>query len=87
MWKIRLAISSTTWRCTRRPTRTIYVIDVPVILVPVLLKAWPRREIGKALMSLPAFFVLRVVNGLLFLEAMWKELVLRQSLRVYEKGH
>jgi hypothetical protein len=60
---------------------------VPVILVPVLLKAWPRREIGKALMSLPAFFVLRVVNGLLFLEAMWKELVLRQSLRVYEKGH
>ncbi len=64
-----------------------YVIDVPAIAVPVLAGAAPRREIGKALASLPAFFVLRTVNAVFFLRAVWCELVLRRPLLVYEKGH
>jgi biofilm PGA synthesis N-glycosyltransferase PgaC len=64
-----------------------YVIDVPVVMIPALLTAFGRREILKTLASLPAFFVLRTVNGGFILAALWKELVLRQPLLVYEKGH
>jgi biofilm PGA synthesis N-glycosyltransferase PgaC len=64
-----------------------YVIDVPAVMVPVLAGAIPRRELPLALMSLPAFFVLRTVNGAFFLQAAWAELFTGRSLRVYEKGH
>jgi biofilm PGA synthesis N-glycosyltransferase PgaC len=64
-----------------------YVIDVPMLLVPVLTKAVRRKECGRALASIPAFFVLRMVNCLFFVEALWTEWVLRRSFRVYEKGH
>lgn len=64
-----------------------YVVDAPVIAVPVALAAWRRRELGRALSSLPAFFVLRLVNAGYLLQAVWTELVLRRPLRVYEKGH
>jgi biofilm PGA synthesis N-glycosyltransferase PgaC len=64
-----------------------YVIDAPAILVPLLAGAVPRREVGRALASLPAFFVLRTVNALYFLEAVWSEWIRRRRLRVYEKGH
>lgn len=64
-----------------------YVIDVPMLLVPVLTKAARRKECGRVLASIPAFFVLRMVNCLFFLEALWSEWVLRRSFRVYEKGH
>jgi poly-beta-1,6-N-acetyl-D-glucosamine synthase len=64
-----------------------YIIDVPALLVPLMVGAVPRREVGRALASLPAFFVLRTVNGLFFLRAAWLEWVLRRPLLVYEKGH
>jgi biofilm PGA synthesis N-glycosyltransferase PgaC len=64
-----------------------YVIDAPAIAVPVLVGAAKRGETLKALASLPAFLVLRVVNAMFFLRAAWTELVLRKSFRVYEKGH
>jgi poly-beta-1,6-N-acetyl-D-glucosamine synthase len=64
-----------------------YLIDLPALLVPLLLGALPRKEVGRALSSLPAFFVLRTVNGYFFLAAAWSEWVLRRSLHVYEKGH
>ena len=64
-----------------------YVIDLPAVAVPVLAAAAPRREIGRALASLPAFFVLRTVNAVFFLGAVWGEWVRGRSLRVYEKGH
>jgi biofilm PGA synthesis N-glycosyltransferase PgaC len=64
-----------------------YVIDVPALAVPVLIGAVKRGETMKALASLPAFLVLRVVNAMFFLRAAWTELVLRKSFRVYEKGH
>jgi len=64
-----------------------YLIDAPVVLVAVLAGAAPRREIGRALVSAPAFFVLRLVNAVFFLRAAWAELALGRSLRTYEKGH
>ncbi len=64
-----------------------YLIDAPVVLVPVLAQAVRRREIGRALASFPSFFVVRVVNGVYMLRALFSELVLRRPLLVYEKGH
>ncbi len=64
-----------------------YLIDAPAVAFPVLVKAARRGEIWKALTSIPSFFVLRAVNSLFILEALWSELVLRRTLRVYEKGH
>jgi hypothetical protein len=64
-----------------------YVIDVPAVMVPVLAGAIPRRELPRALGSLPAFFVLRTINGAFFLGAAWSELFAGRTLRVYEKGH
>ena len=57
------------------------------IFVPVLVAARRRGEVGRALVSLPSFFVLRTVNGFFMLEALWTEVVLRRPLLVYEKGH
>ncbi len=64
-----------------------YVIDVPAIAVPVLAGAIPRGELGRALASLPAFFVLRTLNAVHFLRAAWLELVRGRSFHVYLKGH
>ena len=64
-----------------------YLIDAPVVMVPVLWQAVERREVGRALASLPSFFVLRVVNGAFMIRALWNELVAGRPLLVYEKGH
>lgn len=64
-----------------------YIIDVPAVAVPVLVGAARRGETRKALVSLPAFFVLRTVNAWHFLRAAWLELVMRRSFTTYEKGH
>ena len=64
-----------------------YVIDAPAVLVPVLAGAVPRREVGKALASVPAFFLLRTVNAVFFLRAVCAELLLGRPLRHYKKGH
>lgn len=64
-----------------------YVIDVPAVVVPVLMGAAARRELPRALPSLPAFFVLRTVNAMFFLKAAWLELVMKRSFTTYEKGH
>jgi poly-beta-1,6-N-acetyl-D-glucosamine synthase len=64
-----------------------YVIDAPAIAVPVLWTAARRGETGRALASLPAFFVLRIVNAVYLLRAVWAEWVRGEPLRTYEKGH
>lgn len=64
-----------------------YLLDVPAVLVPVLVGAIPRREAGRAIASMPAFVVLRMVNAAYFLRAVWHEWVLGRSFRTYEKGH
>jgi biofilm PGA synthesis N-glycosyltransferase PgaC len=64
-----------------------YLVDAPVVLVPVLWLAVGRREVRLALSSFPSFFVLRTVNGAFMLAALVRELLLRRPLLVYEKGH
>lgn len=64
-----------------------YLIDVPAIVIPVLYKAIQRKEVGLALTSLPGFLVLRMVNGIFLLKALWLEIVMNKPLIVYEKGH
>ena len=64
-----------------------YVIDAPVVLVPVAVAAVRRREPVRALVSYPSFLVLRVVNALFLLKAFWLEFVVRKPLVGYEKGH
>jgi cellulose synthase/poly-beta-1,6-N-acetylglucosamine synthase-like glycosyltransferase len=66
---------------------TWYALDAPTVLVPVLIGALSRRELGRALLSFPAFFVLRLLNAGEILAALWLELVMRRRLKVYEKGH
>jgi hypothetical protein len=65
----------------------VYVIDAPVVAVPALAKGAERGEVRRALASLPSFFVLRLVNSLFFLRALWAELVLGRRLAIYQKGH
>ncbi|HVZ93118.1 MAG TPA: glycosyltransferase family 2 protein [Phycisphaerales bacterium] len=65
-----------------------YFIDMPAVLVPVMRKAIQRGEVGRALASLPGFFVIRFVNSYYVLRAIWTELICRkQSVRVFQKGH
>jgi poly-beta-1,6-N-acetyl-D-glucosamine synthase len=64
-----------------------YVIDLPVVLAPVLVGAVKHGHPIKGLASVPAFLVLRVVNSVFTLRALWVELVLRRPLLTYEKGH
>lgn len=64
-----------------------YLIDVPAIVVPVLYAAIQRKEVIRAMASIPSFFVLRTFNSLHMLLALWREVVLRRPLNVYEKGH
>ena len=64
-----------------------YVVDLPAMLVPVMIKAVQRRDLPRALASVPGFLVLRYVNAVYFLKALWTELILRRPLTVYEKGH
>jgi hypothetical protein len=64
-----------------------YVVDLPVVALPALAGARRRGETARALLSLPAFAVLRLVNSLFMLRAVTSELVLGRRLDVYEKGH
>ena len=64
-----------------------YFLDAPAILAPVLYKARARSEVRRALVSFPAYFVLRAVNAYFFYEAIWSELVMRRRLHLFEKGH
>lgn len=64
-----------------------FFLDLPAIAIPVLVQAWRRGEVGRALLSLPCFLVMRVVNSIFMLRAAWLECVMMRSLLVYEKGH
>ena len=64
-----------------------YVIDLPLIAVPVLSQAMRRGELGRALVSLPCYAILRLVNAVYMLKAIWAEVIVNRPLLVYEKGH
>jgi biofilm PGA synthesis N-glycosyltransferase PgaC len=63
-----------------------YLIDLPIVAIPVLLAGTRRREMGLALSSLPCFFVLRLTNCWFMLRAIVDEGRGRR-LALYEKGH
>ncbi len=65
----------------------VYILDAPALMVPVLTQAAKRKEFWRAVVSIPAFFVLRVVNCVFVLEAIWSEMIVKRPLLVYEKGH
>jgi len=64
-----------------------YVIDLPVVAIPVLVGARRRGEVRTAMVSLVSYFPLRLANCWFMLRAVVTELVLRRPLLVYEKGH
>jgi hypothetical protein len=55
--------------------------------VPVFLEARNRAILGKALPATLAFFVLRLVNSVFFVSAVWNEVIVGRRLATYEKGH
>src|SRR5690606_17759320 len=63
-----------------------YLLDAPAVLVPVAYKSLQRRELGRALASIPSFFILRTVNAIFLLRAFWNELIAGRPLLVYVKG-
>jgi biofilm PGA synthesis N-glycosyltransferase PgaC len=65
----------------------VYVLDAPALMAPVLTQAARRKEFWRAVGCIPAFFVLRIVNSVFILEAVWSEMIVRRPLLVYEKGH
>jgi hypothetical protein len=64
-----------------------YVLDAPVVLIPVVIDARKRGELRKALVSFPCYFPLRIANGVMMLSALTRECILRRPLLTYEKGH
>ena len=64
-----------------------YVLDAPVVLIPVLVDARKRGELLRALVSFPCYFPLRIANGVMMLSALTRECILRRPLLTYEKGH
>jgi biofilm PGA synthesis N-glycosyltransferase PgaC len=64
-----------------------YVIDLPAIAVPVLHAGAKRGQFWHALVSLPSFFVLRLLNSAMMLRAVFEEILMGRSFDVYEKGH
>jgi biofilm PGA synthesis N-glycosyltransferase PgaC len=64
-----------------------YVVDIPAVLIPVLYRAHQRGEVKKALASIPGFFVLRFVNAWFVLVALYREVLTKNRLAFFEKGH
>jgi cellulose synthase/poly-beta-1,6-N-acetylglucosamine synthase-like glycosyltransferase len=64
-----------------------YVLDAPAVIIPVALAGAHRGELRRALASFPCFYVLRTLNAVMMLKAIWLEGPMRRPLLVYEKGH
>jgi cellulose synthase/poly-beta-1,6-N-acetylglucosamine synthase-like glycosyltransferase len=65
----------------------VYLIDLPVVAIPVVVGARRRGELRQALLSLPAYAVIRLANCWFMMRAMFDEWVRGVRLDVYEKGH
>jgi cellulose synthase/poly-beta-1,6-N-acetylglucosamine synthase-like glycosyltransferase len=63
------------------------IIDLPAVAVPVLSEGKKRHEFRKALVCLPSFFLLRLVNAYQMLRAVVMEVCVGKRFAVYEKGH
>ena len=65
----------------------LFIIDAPIVFIPVLLQGLKRKELIIVIISFPSFFVLRIVNAIFIMEAYWSEIILRKRLTQDEKGH
>lgn len=65
----------------------LYVSDWIFVALPVLWKGYKLKLLRKCLLSLPFFFIIRIVNSVFFFKALISELFLNKSLKAYEKGH
>jgi biofilm PGA synthesis N-glycosyltransferase PgaC len=63
-----------------------YVIDLPLLAIPVLMTARARRRTGLALSSIPCFYALRFANCWFMFRAVFDE-ARGHRLSLYEKGH
>ena len=80
---IYLCVVPMTARSVRNPLiLLVYILDAPALMVPVLVQAARRGEFWRALLSIPAFFVVRVVNCVFVLEAIWSEMIVGRRLVV-----
>jgi poly-beta-1,6-N-acetyl-D-glucosamine synthase len=64
-----------------------FLLDLPAVAVPVIAKGWQRGELGRAVLSLPCFLAMRLVNAVFMIRAVWLECIVMRPLLVYEKGH
>lgn len=64
-----------------------YVLDAPAVIIPVALAGAQRNELCRVMVSFPCFYVLRLLNAMMVLKAIWLEALMRRPLLVYEKGH
>ena len=67
--------------------QTVPGLALLALMVPVLAQGASRKEFWRAVVSIPSFFVLRVVNSVFVLEAIWSEWVVKRPFLIYEKGH
>jgi cellulose synthase/poly-beta-1,6-N-acetylglucosamine synthase-like glycosyltransferase len=62
------------------------LLGLPMIAVPALYFGARRGELGRVILCLPCFWMQRVVSTTGFVASVWSELIMRQTLRTYEKG-
>lgn len=62
-------------------------VQALAVWAPVLYKARQLGHMRLAVSSMPSFYVIQYFNRAIYLWAIWKELVLGQSLTEWQKGH
>lgn len=63
------------------------VVSLVFAGLPSFYQAWKFKMLKEALLSFPAFVFIPYVNLSIYLYAAWKELILRQKLTEWKKGH
>ncbi len=63
------------------------LIDLLIVLIVCSIKGIRIKMIKETLLSIWAFFIIRPVNFYLFWKVFWKEWIVKDRLRVWEKGH
>lgn len=78
------------WYVTRNILGTVLAVFVSMILfvgIPVFIKAYKMGRLKEAIISFPAFLPLTYINVSIYAYAAWKEVIQRQHLNEWKKGH
>lgn len=62
-------------------------VDFCIVAIPCLIKGVVMQMVGKVLVSLPAYLVIRFVNIYVFWRSLWKECIIKDKLTTWHKGH